>query len=210
MACVPRCAWLPSIGLQLTSPPLDGAASSHPYPPPPLRDCRRAFETFDAFEELGVTPDADTYNALMQASLPVCASPGSAAQRGCRLHLNTPRIARSTACSTMRCRRCGPPGPSAFARAPCVWHRVSVAASWRMGLPTAPPQHALLQGCIECGRVDTALRVFEQLQEAGVEPNSFTHHQLVNASIVLGGCWACPAASVLANPVGGHGTTRCC
>ncbi|KAL4448405.1 hypothetical protein ABPG75_005624 [Micractinium tetrahymenae] len=53
-------------------------------------------------------------------------------------------------------------------------------------VPDADTYSALMQGCIECGRVDTALKVFEQLQEAGVEPNAFTHHQLVDASVVLG------------------------
>lgn len=62
--------------------------------------------------------------------------------------------------------------------------------------PSAPPSPTPepLQGCIECGRVDTALKVFEQLQEAGVQPNGFTHHQLVDASVVLGACvcWVLP------------------
>ena len=34
-----------------------------------LTGCRRAFETFDAFEGLGVAPDADTYNALMHGCI---------------------------------------------------------------------------------------------------------------------------------------------
>ncbi|EFN56379.1 hypothetical protein CHLNCDRAFT_144903 [Chlorella variabilis] len=34
-----------------------------------IGDLKRAFETFDAFEGLGVAPDADTYNALMQGCI---------------------------------------------------------------------------------------------------------------------------------------------
>ena len=44
----------------------------------------------------------------------------------------------------------------------------------------------LLQGCIECGDVGTALQVFERMQAAGVDANAFTHHQLVDACVVAG------------------------
>ena len=58
--------------------------------------------------------------------------------------------------------------------------------------PPNPPSSCLpfiyKQGCVASGQVDTALRVSDMMQSAGLAPNAFTHRQLVDAYVVAGPC----------------------
>jgi len=139
---------------------------------------RRAFETFDSFEHLGVTPTADTYNALMQARL---ASRACAASPCLPLPvplpavvLLVPRLKQRRPAGTGSWRQC-------CAISSCFNHPVGILL-YRL---------SVLQGCIQRGRVETALKVFEHMESADVQPNAFTHRQLVEAGIVSGG-WVVP------------------
>ena len=175
--CHPLCAAPPAVQPRWARPPVARPSALQP-PSCPARlhrgiPRRRAFEAFDSFRAVGVEPNADTYAALMQASLW--------------------KVARR-----FRCLRAPPPGHTG-AQAPRRSHmRVSAPAralpppcccccTFRHSPTRCPAAATPAQGCIESGHADTALQVHEQQVAAGVADTAWTHHQLVDARVVSGG-----------------------
>jgi pentatricopeptide repeat protein len=87
----------------------------------------------------------------------------------------------------MMCAACSPALLSPLACVPALLPIVR-AADPAGPPPVCLPHTHITQGCIETGDVETALKVFEQMQEAQMGPNAHTHHQLVDAGVVAGGC----------------------